>query len=100
MDNAVSITLLIIALVTPVFVFWRVRSRAGWNAWVVAGLAVATGWALNVAWAWSVHAAAAGDAVAGEEDTLRIALMFGWVCPTVLVLLTALVMRLSRRRAG
>jgi hypothetical protein len=80
--------LLLTALVLPVFLFWLLRSRAHLNDLVAAGIAIAAGWALNFAWASVAH-----------ESTL-IAARFGWVCPTVLVLLTWLVLRFMSRRAA
>lgn len=99
MNNAVSIVLLVAGLAVPILLFGWLRSRR-WNGWRAAGLAVAAGWALNVAWAWSLLAASGGDAVAENVEMLRIAARFGWVCPSVLVLLTALVLRFVTRRAG
>jgi len=79
--------LLLTALVLPVVLFWLLRSRSRLNVLVVAGIAIAVGWALNLAWASAAH------------QSLAIAGAFGWVCPAVLVLLTWLVWRSTKRRA-
>jgi len=73
--------LLLTALVLPVVLFWLLKSRSRLNVPVVAGIAIAVGWALNLAWASAAH------------ESLAIAGAFGWVCPAVLVLLTWLVWR-------
>jgi len=77
--------LLVTALVLPVVLFWLLKSRARLNGWVAAAISVAGGWALNFAWASAAH------------ESTSIAARFGWVCPTVLVALTWLVMRFKRR---
>jgi len=79
--------LLLTALVLPVVLFWLLKSRSRLNVLVVAGIAIAVGWALNLAWASAAH------------ESLAIAGAFGWVCPALLVLLTWLVWRFAKRRA-
>jgi hypothetical protein len=64
-----------------------------------AAIAVATGWALNVAWAFASQDSTANDPSQGNWNTLSIAILFGWACPTVLVFLTWLVWRFKTRRA-
>lgn len=103
---------LVVALVAPIVLFWSLRSRARWKGLRAGGTAIAVGWALNVAWAWLVQRAAAaggapadGGALAGDMpagELLSMAAMFGWFCPAVLVLLTALAWQLlrGRRRNG
>ena len=88
--------LLIIALALPVVLFWLLRSRSRLSGPLAAAIAVASGWALNAAWAF----AATKNAPQANEETLSIAMRFGWVCPTVLVLLTWLVWRFKTRRAA
>ena len=83
-----AIVLLATALVLPVVLFWLLKSRSRLSGLVVAVIAVAVGWALNLAWA-SV-----------AQESLAIAGAFGWVCPAVLVLLTWLVWRFAKRRAA
>ena len=78
--------LLITALVLPVVLFWLLKSRARLSGFVAAAISVAAGWALNFAWASTAH------------ESTAIATRFGWVCPTVLVALTWLVMRFKRQR--
>jgi len=83
-----AIFLLVTALVLPVVLFWLLKSRSRLGGLVVAVIAVAVGWALNLAWASVAH------------ESLAIAGAFGWVCPAVLVLLTWLVWRFANRRAA
>lgn len=90
--------LLLAALALPVALFWLLRSRA-LNGWVAAAIAIATGWALNVAWAFASQGDTTNDAQA-SGDILSIAMYLGWACPTVLVFLTWLVWRFKARRAA
>jgi len=78
--------LLLIALVLPVVLFWLLRSRSRLNGLVVAAIAVAVGWSLNVAWASIAH------------ESMDIAMAYGWACPAVLVAITWLVWHFARRR--
>ena len=80
--------LLLIALVLPVVLFWLLRSRSRLNGLVVAAIAVAVGWSLNVAWASTAH------------ESMDIAMAYGWACPAVLVAITWLVWRFARRRVA
>jgi len=82
-----AIVLLIIALVLPVVLFWLLKSHSRLSGIVVAVIAVAAGWALNLAWASAAH------------ESLAIAGAFGWLCPTVLVSITWLVWRFKKSRA-
>ena len=83
-----AIVLLVTALVLPVVLFWLLKSRSRLGGLAVAVIAVAAGWALNLAWASVAH------------ESLVIAGAFGWVCPTVLVSLTWLAWRFAKRRAA
>lgn len=94
MEKFAVTALLITALVLPVALFLLLRLRFRLKGLVAAAIAVATGWALNVAWAFL----AARDPSQDNVDTLSIALYFGWACPTVLVLLTWLMSRFMTRR--
>jgi hypothetical protein len=95
--------LLLTALLLPVVLFWLLRSRFRLNGLAAAAVAVATGWALNVAWAFASQGSTANDSsqvnAQVNGDTLSIAMRFGWACPTVLVFLTWLVWRFKTRRA-
>jgi hypothetical protein len=64
-----------------------------------AAIAVAVGWALNVAWAFASADSTASDLSQTSENTLSIALRFGWACPSALVLLTWLVWHFKTRGA-
>jgi hypothetical protein len=98
MPAMAATALLLTALVLPVVLFWLLRSRSRFNPQVAAALAVATGWALNVAWAFASQGGAANDPSQTNEDTVSIAMRFGWACPAVLVFLTWLVWRFKTRR--
>lgn len=80
--------LLIVALVLPVAVFLLLWPGLHWSALLAAALAIATGWGLNLAWAFASSKVAADDA-----NSVSIAAFLGWLCPAVLVLLTWLVWR-------
>ena len=99
MEKFVTTALLLVALVLPVVLFWLLRSRSGLNGLVAAAISVATGWALNVAWAFAFQRSTPSDPSLVDGDTLSIAMRFGWACPTVLVFLTWLVWRFKTRRA-
>ena len=94
MKKFATTALLLTALLLPVALFWLVMSRSHLNGLAVAAIAVATGWALNVAWAF----VATKDPPQANKETLSIAMRFGWVCPTVLVLLTWLAWRFKTGR--
>lgn len=53
-----------------------------------------------MAWAFASQKIPSQDPSKVNGDTLSIAAKFGWVCPTVLVLITWLVWRLMTRRAA
>ena len=92
MTKYAATALLLIALVLPVALFWLLRPHFHV---IAAALAIAIGWALNVAWAYVAHGTLANDASQPEDNTRSIALRFGWICPTVLVLMTWLALRLA-----
>jgi hypothetical protein len=100
MEKFAANALLFTALALPVALFWLVRSRSRLNGFAAAAIAVATGWALNLAWAFVSQRSTIADSSQVTGDTLSIATRFGWACPTVLVFLTWLVWRLKRRRAA
>ena len=87
--------LLLTALVLPVALYLLLRSRSRMSGPVAAALAIAAGWALNLAWAFVV----AKDPAQEYGDVVSIAAQFGWACPTVLVFLTWLASRFVARRA-
>jgi len=92
--------LLLTALVAPVALFLVLRSRLRWGGLAAAGVAVATGWALNVAWALASREGTAQGPPPADADFVSIAASFGWACPAVLVLLTWLAGRLLTRRTA
>jgi hypothetical protein len=100
MKNFATTALLLTALLLPIVLFWLVRSRTRLHGLAAAAIAVATGWALNVAWAFTSQGSTAYDPSKTYEDTLSIAMRFGWACPTVLVFLTWLVWRFKTGRAA
>ena len=81
--------LLLTALALPVLLFWQLDSRWLLSALAAGAIAVAAGWILNVIWAYASQA----TATQADNRTLRIAAALGWVCPSVLVFLTWLVLR-------
>jgi hypothetical protein len=91
--------LLLTALVLPVVLFWLL-TRLDPNALTAAVIAVAAGWALNVAWAFAAGKATPTHPSQETSNFLSIAARFGWVCPSVLVLLTWLVLRFISGTAG
>ena len=97
MKKFATTALLLAALLLPVVLFWLLRSRSRLNGLAAAAIAVATGWALNVAWAFASQGSTS-DPSQINGDTLSIAMRFGWACPTVLVFLTWLVWRFKTRR--
>jgi hypothetical protein len=99
MKTFATTALLLTALLLPVALFWLVRSRSRLHGLTAAAIAVATGWALNVAWAYASQGSTANDPSQAYGDTLSIAMRFGWACPTVLVFLTWLVWRFKTGRA-
>ena len=100
MENFAVTALLIAALALPVVLFWQLRSRARWSGVAAAAIAIATGWALNIAWAFATQESTAKAPSQANGDNLAIAAAFGWVCPLVLILVTWLVWRFARRRAA
>jgi hypothetical protein len=91
--------LLVAALMLPVVLFWLLRSRFHLNGLAAAAIAVATGWALNVSWAFASQGGTANPSQV-NGDTLAIAMRFGWACPTVLVFLTWLVWHFRTRHGA
>ena len=91
MKKFATTALLLTALLLPVILFWQFRSRLHLDALAAAAIAVATGWALNVAWAFASQEGTAHVPSQVNGNTLSIAMRFGWACPTFLVLLTWLV---------
>ena len=97
MEIVATTALLLAALLLPVVLFWLLRSRSRLNGLAAAAIAIATGWALNVAWAFTSQGSSDPSQING--DTLSIAMRSGWACPSVLVFLTWLVWRFKTRRA-
>lgn len=94
MENFAPTALLIASLIVPAVLFWWLRTRSPLNGFVAAAVAIAAGWALNLAWAF----VAGNDLPQGDMDTMSIATWFGWFCPTALVSITWLVLRIKSRR--
>lgn len=90
MKKLAATVLLIAALVLPVLLFLLVKSRASFNDLAAAGIAIPAGWATSVAWA-----SVAVDLSEPSSNTLSTAVRFGWICPSVLVLVTWLISRLA-----
>lgn len=97
MENFAATLVLILALVLPVVLFLLLR-RTRLNGLVSAAIAIAAGWALNIAYFSLAPDTTAVNASQVNADNLAIAVSFGWVCPAVLVFLTWLVWRIATRR--
>jgi len=93
MRKVTATVLLLMALVLPVLLFWQLSSHSSISVLVAGAIAVAAGWTLNMAWASATQEALAAGAPQASNGNLKIAAAFGWVCPTVLVALTWLVVR-------
>ena len=91
MQKLLSTALLILALATPVALFSLFLTRYGLGIPVAAAIAIVTGWALNVLWAFVVGKAPPAKPQKSNQNFLSIAIRFGWVCPTVLVFVVWLV---------
>src|SRR6185436_5065798 len=100
MKKFATTALLLMALLLPVVLFWLVRSRSHLNGLAAAAIAVAIGWALNVAGAFASQGGNTNDPSQVNGDTLSIAMRFGWACPTVLVLITWLVWHFKTRHGA
>ena len=70
LEKFAATALLLTALLVPVVLFWLLRSRSRLNGLAAAAIAVATGWALNVAWAFASQASATKDPSQVNGDTL------------------------------
>ena len=95
MGKVTTNALLLTALALPIVLFWQLGGHSALSTVVAAAIAVAAGWALNVAWAFAAQKTIVQDASQGIAGNLKIALAFGWACPVVLVLLTWLVLRFA-----
>src|ERR1022692_2017914 len=100
MKKFATTVLLLTALVLPVVIFWLLRSRSLLNGLAAAAIAVAPGWALNVAWAFVSQGGITNDPSQVNGDTLSIAKRFGWACPAVLVFLTWLIWHFKMRHGA
>lgn len=95
MRKVIANALLLTALALPIVLFWQLGAHSPFSTVVAAAIAVAAGWALNVAWAFASNKTIVQDASPGNAGNVKIALAFGWACPVVLVLLTWLVLRFA-----
>jgi|GEM_PF-3385189 len=91
MKNLANIVLLLLALAAPVVLFLLLQSHFKLQNLVAAAIAVAVGWALNIAWALSTQDE--------SQKNLSIAKRFGWACPAGLVLITWVIWHFVNRAA-
>ncbi|RDZ28040.1 hypothetical protein [Lysobacter silvisoli] len=98
MAGLANVALLLVALMLPVTMFLLLKLRTRMRGLLAAAVSVAAGWAFNVAYAYAVQTTASPDASQSTEGYVGIAALFGWACPTVLVLVTWLVLHLVTRR--
>ena len=85
-------------LALPVIIFLLFRPRSRLHCLFAATSAVATGWSFNVAYAIAAQAIMAKDPSTINGAANAFAALFGWVIPSVLVLLTWLVWGFIARR--
>jgi hypothetical protein len=100
MEKFAVTVLLLTALAVPVVLFLLLGSRFHMNGLIAAAIAIAAGWAFNVAYAFAAQGSASTDPTQIDGSTLAISAAFGWVCPLVLVLLTWVVRRFATRRVS
>lgn len=91
MKKFAAAVLLLTALVLPVVMSWLLISRSEFSVPVAAVIAIASGWALNMVWAFAIGKTTPKDPSQANGNYFAIATRFGWACPAVLVLLTWLV---------
>lgn len=94
MGKATANVILVAALVLPVVLFWQLDAHSSLGFPAAAAIAVAAGWALNVAWAFAALSAETQGLPQKDGGTMKIAAAFGWFCPVILVALTWLALRL------
>lgn len=92
--------LLLTALVLPVLLFVLFRPRTRGKTLLAAAVAIAAGWAFNVACIVAMQALSVGEGTPADPSMVSVATRFGWACPGVLVLLTALMWRWIARRGA
>jgi hypothetical protein len=100
METFSTTVLLLVALALPVVLFLVFRPRSRTRRLLAAAVAIAAGWAFNVAFVVASEAMAANHAAPPEPSNLAIAANFGWACPLVLVLVTWLAWHVATRGAG
>lgn len=90
--------LLATALALPIvlFLLFRPRSRAG--LLTSATLAIAAGWAFNVAYVIATQTINADHPADDNGAALSMVFTFGWACPLVLVLVTWVIRRFALNR--
>ncbi|WMW81820.1 hypothetical protein RF679_05935 [Undibacterium cyanobacteriorum] len=85
MKTLISLISLLAGLILPVVLMIMFRSTASTQILLIALAAIGSGWLCNIVWA-STTAIEVVDG--GASETRKIAIKFGWICPSVLVLLT------------
>lgn len=86
MNRLLPPLLLVLGLIVPVSLFLLLLAQPRLGLAPAALVSVLAGWAINVGWALATRRQLpeAGDAAA--QNTLAIALRFGWLCPALMVL--------------
>ena len=87
------------AFFLPGLLFLWFHARSGRGRAKSALLAFAAGWALNVAVVFALEAIEAGS-IGGDPDNRTVVVLFGWVCPLIVVSATWLIFHLLGRRRG
>jgi hypothetical protein len=93
MKKLTANVLLLVALVLPVALFLGLLSRGLLGDLSAAVVSVVTGWALNVAWAYTAVGSNVQATADEGQNYVTVATRYGWACPAVLVLITWLVWR-------
>lgn len=94
-----TITILwLTALALPVIVFLVFRPHTRLYNALAALVAITAGWSFNSAYAFAAQAITAREPSGVNGAANAFAAIFGWVVPSILVLLTWLAWRLVRRR--
>ena len=88
MKKLISLLSLLAGLILPIVLMIILRSPSYSQSLLIALGAIVAGWICNVIWA-STTILEIGDG--GPAETRKIALKFGWICPSVLVLVTFIV---------
>lgn len=100
MDRFATMVLLLTAVALPALLFLLFRPRSRLTALAAALVAIAAGWSFNVSCIVATEAIAAVKSAQVEKSSIAVAVNFGWICPLVIVLLSAIVWSFATRRSS